>query len=203
MEALVPLVDGKTRRQGLDLEFGYRYSDYTPSGSRRHLEGGLQLAADRHVDVPRDAATRGAGAERRRAREPGGHRPRQRDTGSMLDRERRRNITPTAAAAVHLDGHVGRAGRHGRGHRGGPDQHLRRHGPREPADDRARGHDHGRLRLDAGSRRAAEPGVLARLLRHRHRQPDRRVRAAGDPRRVLPARRSRASARRSNASAAR
>ena len=33
MEALVPLVDGKTGVQGLDLEFGYRYSDYTPSGS--------------------------------------------------------------------------------------------------------------------------------------------------------------------------
>jgi len=33
MEALVPLVDGKTGAQGLDLEFGYRYSDYTPSGS--------------------------------------------------------------------------------------------------------------------------------------------------------------------------
>jgi iron complex outermembrane receptor protein len=33
MEALVPLIDGKTGAQGLDLEFGYRYSDYTPSGS--------------------------------------------------------------------------------------------------------------------------------------------------------------------------
>ena len=33
MEALVPLVDGKTGVQGLDLEIGYRYSDYTPSGS--------------------------------------------------------------------------------------------------------------------------------------------------------------------------
>jgi outer membrane receptor protein involved in Fe transport len=33
MEALVPLVEGKTGVQGLDLEFGYRYSDYTPSGS--------------------------------------------------------------------------------------------------------------------------------------------------------------------------
>ncbi|HSC16314.1 MAG TPA: TonB-dependent receptor, partial [Gammaproteobacteria bacterium] len=32
MEALVPLVDGKTGVQGLDLELGYRYSDYTPSG---------------------------------------------------------------------------------------------------------------------------------------------------------------------------
>ena len=35
------------------------------------------------------------------------------------------------------------------------------------------------LRLDARPRRAAEPGVLARLLQHRHRQPDRRLRAAG------------------------
>jgi outer membrane receptor protein involved in Fe transport len=33
METLVPLVDGKTGVQGLDLELGYRYSDYTPSGS--------------------------------------------------------------------------------------------------------------------------------------------------------------------------
>jgi outer membrane receptor protein involved in Fe transport len=33
MEALVPLVDGKTGVQGLDLEIGYRSSDYTPSGS--------------------------------------------------------------------------------------------------------------------------------------------------------------------------
>jgi len=33
MEALVPFVDGKKGAQGLDLEFGYRYSDYTPSGS--------------------------------------------------------------------------------------------------------------------------------------------------------------------------
>jgi outer membrane receptor protein involved in Fe transport len=33
MEMLVPLVDGKRGVQGLDLELGYRYSDYTPSGS--------------------------------------------------------------------------------------------------------------------------------------------------------------------------
>ena len=32
MEALVPLVDGKTGAQGLDLEFGYRYSDYNAVG---------------------------------------------------------------------------------------------------------------------------------------------------------------------------
>ena len=33
MELLVPLVDGKRGAQGLDLELGYRQSDYTPSGS--------------------------------------------------------------------------------------------------------------------------------------------------------------------------
>ena len=56
MEAILPLVDGKTGVQGLDLEFGYRYSDYTPSGERRYLEGRLELSADRHVVVPRHAA---------------------------------------------------------------------------------------------------------------------------------------------------
>jgi outer membrane receptor protein involved in Fe transport len=33
MEALVPLVDGKRGAQGLDVELGFRASDYTPSGS--------------------------------------------------------------------------------------------------------------------------------------------------------------------------
>jgi outer membrane receptor protein involved in Fe transport len=33
MEALVPLVDGKRGAQGLDLELGFRASDYEPSGS--------------------------------------------------------------------------------------------------------------------------------------------------------------------------
>jgi iron complex outermembrane receptor protein len=33
MELLVPLVDGKRGAQGLDLEFGYRHSDYNPSGT--------------------------------------------------------------------------------------------------------------------------------------------------------------------------
>jgi len=41
MEALVPLVDGKTGVQGLDFEFGYRYSDYTPSGSDDTWKVGL------------------------------------------------------------------------------------------------------------------------------------------------------------------
>ena len=41
MEALVPLVDGKTGVQGLDLEFGYRSSDYTPSGSDDTWKVGL------------------------------------------------------------------------------------------------------------------------------------------------------------------
>ena len=33
MEVLVPLVDGKRGVQGLDLAFGYRHSDYNPSGT--------------------------------------------------------------------------------------------------------------------------------------------------------------------------
>ncbi|HEY3518034.1 MAG TPA: TonB-dependent receptor [Gammaproteobacteria bacterium] len=41
MEMLVPLVDGKRGAQGLDLELGYRYSDYTPSGSDDTWKVGL------------------------------------------------------------------------------------------------------------------------------------------------------------------
>jgi len=41
MEALVPLVDGKKGAQGLDVELGYRYSDYTPSGSDDTWKVGL------------------------------------------------------------------------------------------------------------------------------------------------------------------
>ena len=41
MEALIPLVDGKTGAQGLDLEFGYRYSDYNVSGSDDTWKAGL------------------------------------------------------------------------------------------------------------------------------------------------------------------
>jgi iron complex outermembrane recepter protein len=40
-EALIPLVDGATGAQGLDLELGYRYSDYTPSGSDDTWKAGL------------------------------------------------------------------------------------------------------------------------------------------------------------------
>jgi iron complex outermembrane receptor protein len=41
MEMLVPLVDGKRGAEGLDLEFGYRYSDYDPSGSNDTWKLGL------------------------------------------------------------------------------------------------------------------------------------------------------------------
>ena len=157
-----------------------------PVGLGRHVEVRVELAARRHAAVPRDAAAGCACAERRRAAEPGRDRPRQRDTGSLLGRERRRHHA-AAAGAVHRDGHVGGAGRHGRGHRGGSGQHFRGYRSRESADDRAGGHLHDRLRLDARPRRAPEPGVLGRLLRHRHQEPDRGVHAAGDPRCLLSA----------------
>jgi iron complex outermembrane receptor protein len=41
MEMLVPLVDGKRGVEGLDLELGYRYSDYDPSGSNDTWKAGL------------------------------------------------------------------------------------------------------------------------------------------------------------------
>jgi outer membrane receptor protein involved in Fe transport len=40
-EMLVPLADGKRGAQGLDLELGYRYSDYEPSGSDDTWKVGL------------------------------------------------------------------------------------------------------------------------------------------------------------------
>jgi outer membrane receptor protein involved in Fe transport len=40
-ETLIPLVDGATGAQGLDLELGYRYSDYNPSGSDDTWKAGL------------------------------------------------------------------------------------------------------------------------------------------------------------------
>jgi outer membrane receptor protein involved in Fe transport len=40
-EALIPIVDGGRGAQGLDLEFGYRYSDYDPSGSDDTWKAGI------------------------------------------------------------------------------------------------------------------------------------------------------------------
>lgn len=41
LEALIPFVDGKRGAEGLDLELGYRYSDYDPSGSDDTWKVGL------------------------------------------------------------------------------------------------------------------------------------------------------------------
>jgi iron complex outermembrane recepter protein len=41
MEVLVPLVDGKRGVQGLDLELGYRHSDYNPSGTDNTWKAGF------------------------------------------------------------------------------------------------------------------------------------------------------------------
>jgi iron complex outermembrane recepter protein len=40
-EVLIPLVDGKTAARGLDVELGYRYSDYNPSGTDDTWKAGL------------------------------------------------------------------------------------------------------------------------------------------------------------------
>jgi len=43
-EAIVPLIDGKTLVESLDLEVGYRWSDYNPSGLNRTWKYGLSWA---------------------------------------------------------------------------------------------------------------------------------------------------------------
>ena len=60
-ELLVPLTER------LDLEFGYRYSDYDASGGARYLEGAVQLRRDRRCHPSRRFPIRDARAERGRA----------------------------------------------------------------------------------------------------------------------------------------
>ncbi len=187
MEALVPLVDGKTGVQGLDLEVGYRSSDYTPSGSDDTWKFGVNYRPIETLmfRVMQQRAARAPNVDELVSPVVIALDNATQDPCSISNAG---SITPALQQLCINDGHVGRAGRHRRGHRGGPDQCLRRHGLGEPADDRASGHDDGRLRLDARHRRVAEPDVLARLLQHRYRQSDRRFCGSGGPRRVLPAR---------------
>ena len=46
-EAILPVSDGKPGFQSLDLEFGYRFSDYNLSGSDSTWKYGLNWQSDR------------------------------------------------------------------------------------------------------------------------------------------------------------
>ena len=201
MEALVPLVDGKTGVQGLDLEFGYRYSDYTPSGSDDTWKLGLNY---RPIDtlmfrVMQQRAARAPNVDElvspvvialdNATRIP---------ARSRMPRASGRTLAARCASR--------RACRPRRSAPSRTSSRARSTSSTAPTWPTCRRSSKRTRRRSASSgrptRRVAEPGVLARLLQHRYRQPDRRFRGAGDPRRVLPARARGPSARRSGASAA-
>ncbi len=142
IEALVPIVQDATGFRDLSLELGYRYSDYSTSGSCAHLQGAARLGADRFLEVPRRLQPRDPRAQRARAvraRRASASAATRTSAPARIPAFTQAQCANTGVTAVAVRQHPGEPGR--------PVQHPRRRQPRPGSRDR--GHHHRRNRLDA------------------------------------------------------